>query len=245
LFIKTNIILNIFELYAYNSCNDNTWKETGKYIYETYKDNCCCCCSDICESSSSNYSSSKTSPVNNNTDNNTNTISNNKTITTITTENYIINLKNYVSIENYKYLKEYVEKGKKILIALIEFYKEMEFEGFKTKENISNEIISIIVIVAKYTKDKGDNIAKICLESTDDDAKWLLLYYLFPLIISVIKLKIEKGIYKKSFYVVTTNQINTLTTLERRIETDVNGNIHQTFRIQQQIYQTNLVKIIS
>ena len=65
----------------------------------------------------------------------------------------------------------------------------MEFDGFKTKERISNEIISIIVIVAEYTKDKGDKIAKICLETKDDDAKWLLLYYLFPLIISVIKLK--------------------------------------------------------
>lgn len=180
-----NIILNLFELFAYNYCKYNTWKETGNYICDISKEYCCCCCCcDICESSSNNYSRPKTFSDKNNTIN-----SNNKTITTITTENYIINLKKYVSIENYKYLKEYVEKGKKILIELIEFYKEMEFDGFKTKERISNEIISIIVIVAEYTKDKGDNIAKICLETKDDDAKWLLLYYLFPLIISVIKLK--------------------------------------------------------
>ena len=83
------------------------------------------------------------------------------------------------------------------MIKLISFYLEMRFVGLTTEESISNEIAGIVVGVAKILSDVfDDRIAKACLELGTEEHIMLLMHYAFPLIISVIKLKIEKGIYR-------------------------------------------------
>ena len=155
-----------------------------------------------------------------------------------------IRLKQVVSYEIYKNLNLYIEKWKKILEELVKFYVEMDFIGYRTKDSITNEITNIITLLAKFLKYKGDNVIKICSDSDDKNVIWLLLVYLFPYIILVIKLKIEKGIYKRINYVVLTSQVRILTQLERRVERDINGNIKETFRFRQNVSQESLVRLI-
>lgn len=157
---------------------------------------------------------------------------------------FTVRLKEVLSIEVYSKLRDYIEKGKKILAELVIFYHEMNFIGLTTKESISKEIVNIIVQLAGLLKYKGDKIIDICLESKEDDAMWLLLCYLFPYIILVIKLKIEKGIYRRISYVQVTSQVRLLVQLEKRVERDINGNIVQTFRFRQNISQSTLLNII-
>ena len=59
----------------------------------------------------------------------------------------------------------------------------------------------------------------------------------------VIKLKIEKGIYRKCQRT-TDDQIVVLTQLEKRIETDENGNVRQTFRIRQQVSKASIENLL-
>ena len=157
---------------------------------------------------------------------------------------FTVRLKEVLSYEVYSKLRDYIEKGKKILAELVIFYHEMNFIGLTTKESISKEIVNIIVQLAGLLKYKGDKIIDICLESKEDDAMWLLLCYLFPFIILVIKLKIEKGIYRRVSYVQVTSQVRLLVQLEKRVERDINGNIIQTFRFRQNISQSTLLNII-
>lgn len=129
---------------------------------------------------------------------------------------------------------------------LIAFYLEMRFDSLTTEESISNEIASIIVGVAKILSDVfDDRVAKVCLELGTEDHIMLLMHYAFPLIISVIKLKIEKRIYRKSVNVVHVNVIQMLTQVQRRIELDDQDNIRINFRINRQINQNSFVGLLN
>ena len=162
------------------------------------------------------------------------------------TNERIILLFNILPREVYENLKSFIEQGKEKMNKLIAFYLEMRFDSLTTEESISNEIASIIVGVAKILSDVfDDRVAKVCLELGTEDHIMLLMHYAFPLIISVIKLKIEKRIYRRSVNVVHVNVIQMLTQVQRRIELDEQGNIRINFRINRQINQNSFVGLLN
>lgn len=163
---------------------------------------------------------------------------------TIRQSQSIIRLRSVLSSTIYLNLNYYAERGKAMLVDLIGFYLDMYFDGFTNTETITKEITNNITILASFLVSSGDEVAKICLESNEEDAICLLLYYLFPFIISLIKIKIEKGIYQRTYPVATVNQIRILTQLERRIEIDERGNITESFRYRKQISQTTLNNLL-
>ena len=63
--------------------------------------------------------------------------------------------------------------------------------------------------------------------------------------VEVIKLKIEKGIYKRSLNITNINMIQTLYSIERTIEQDEQGNIKISFRINREINQASLMGILN
>lgn len=132
------------------------------------------------------------------------------------------------------------------MIKLISFYLEMRFDGLTAEDSISREIASIIVGVARILSEVfNDRIASICLELGSDDHIMILMHYAFPFIISVIKLKIEKGIYRRTINVAHVNVIQSLTQVQRRIELDEQGNIRISFRINRQINQNSFIGLLN
>ena len=121
----------------------------------------------------------------------------------------------------------------------------MQFIGFTSDESIRKEITHIVVLVSVLLSEVfQDQVAKVCLQSQSEDNVMLLMHYTFPLIIEVIKLKIEKGIYRRS-NVVTVNLVQILTQVEQRIITDERGNIKLTFRVSRQVNQASLARLIN
>ena len=158
-----------------------------------------------------------------------------------------VRLRNVLSDEVYSQIRRLIEEGEKKLLALIDFYEQMKFDGITSGDQIIEEITKILIFLTAVQKGLGDEIPNICLEyfteNNDNDACCLLIQYLFPLIILAIKVKIEKGIYKKSTIVVK-QQILILTHLERRIESDENGNLRQAFRFRQQVSQSSIANLL-
>ena len=106
----------------------------------------------------------------------------------------------------------------------------MNFEGLSEKDAIISEINNIISQLSKLLIKKGDEVAKICFYSfREDESVYFLLQYLFTLLVVVIKLIKEKGIYR-IYQKENSEQIMILTQLERTIERDENENVRQTFR---------------
>ena len=73
----------------------------------------------------------------------------------------------------------------------------------------------------------------------------LLLHYIFPFIVAVIKMKIEKGLYKRSSDYSQINIVQVLTKIERKIELDEQGNIKLSFRISKQVNQISLERFLN
>ena len=162
------------------------------------------------------------------------------------TNNRILLLSNVLPREVYENLKSFIQQGKEKMIKLISFYLEMSFDGLTAEDSISREIASIIVGVARILSEVfNDRIASICLELGSDDHIMLLMHYAFPFIISVIKLKIEKGIYRRTINVAHVNVIQSLTQVQRRIELDEQGNIRISFRINRQINQNSFIGLLN
>ena len=157
---------------------------------------------------------------------------------------YIASLRRVLSNEAYSNLKASIEKGQLLMLALVKFYEEMRFEGFTEEKTISEEITGIIAILSSLLDKMGDPVAHILIEFCEDnDALALLVQYIFPLIIRVIKLNIERGKYRR-FQRTINEQIVVLTQLERRVERDENGNVTQTFRFRQQVSQASLANLL-
>ena len=111
------------------------------------------------------------------------------------TTNRVILLSNILPERVYQNIKTFIELGKAKLLALAAFYIEMQFDGLTDKERIIEEISGIVVMVGKVLGDVfDDKIAKALLESGSEDHLMLLLHYIFPFIVAVIKSKIEKGL---------------------------------------------------
>lgn len=156
----------------------------------------------------------------------------------------IVSLKRVLSYEMFSKIKKIIERGKLILLQLKSFYLQMNFIGLSTEDDINKEIATLVFLIGEYLKGQGNEIARICIDNyNDEDAIWILLEYLFPLIVSIIKLKIELGLYKRIEGTIT-RQVSVLIELERRIERDENGSLKQTFRYRQQISQSTLVNLL-
>jgi len=205
-----------------------------------------------CEKTYTNNSSSYTPTArviytNTNTNNyQTNTVSTTRTnvIMVKKEKKYIISLQRVLSNEVYSNLKANIEKGQIILLALIKYFEDMKFEGLTDEESIMEEIARIVNLLSILLHAAGDEVTKICIAYIhDDDALALLIQYLFPLILRVIKLKIEKGVYRRSIRT-TSEQIIFLTRIEQTIERDENGNIRQTLRFRQQVSNASLINLL-
>ena len=158
---------------------------------------------------------------------------------------YLIELEGVVPHEVYANLNLYVEKGKKILEELIKFYSDMNYIGYQERKYIIDEIICIISKLVNIIKYLNDDITKICINSENKEALWLLLVYLFPHVIQVIKIKIEKSMYVRISYVSITNQEKLLNQLEKRVEKDIIGNAKYNFRFKNVITKESIVSALN
>ena len=155
-------------------------------------------------------------------------------------------LSNILPEQIYKNIKSFIELGKVKLLALAAFYIEMQFDGLTDRDSIIEEISGIVVVVGKILGDIfDDKIAKALIESASEDHIMLLLHYIFPFIVAVIRAKIEKGIYKKSSSSSQLNVTQVLTQIERKIELDEQGNIKLSFRISKQVSQVPLERLLN
>ena len=235
-----------------------------QYLITNYLEKCEDCCDSNSRISysypvrevyvpSPRYSSNNNNNISSTSRNNINTNTNNNRTTrevvhirVTNTNNRVILLSNVLPREVYENLKSFIEQGKEKTLKLIQFYAEMRFVGLTTQESITNEIATITAGVAKILSDVfDDRIAKACLELGTEDHIMLLMHYAFPLIILVIKLKIEKGIYRRSVNVAHVNVIQMLTQVQRRIELDEQGNIRISFRINRRINQNSFVGLLN
>jgi hypothetical protein len=186
-----------------------------------------------------------------NDDNNINTTSRNNITTNmennnITTTNRIVLLSNILPEQIYRNIRTFIELGKAKLLILAGFFIEMKFDGLTDRDSIIKEISELVIIVGKILGDVfNDKIAKALLESGSEDSLMLLLHYIFPFVVAVIKSKIEKGIYKKSADLSQANFVQVLTQIERKIELDEQGNIKLSFRISKQVSQVPLERLLS
>jgi len=182
---------------------------------------------------------------------NTNTTSRNYITTNtennnITTTNRVVLLSNILPEQIYRNIKSFIELGKAKLLVLAGFFIEMKFDGLTDRDSIINEISELVIMVGKILADVlNDKIAKALLESGSEDSIMLLLHYIFPFVVAVIKAKIEKGVYKRSEDLSQTNFVQVLTQIERKIELDEQGNIKLSFRISKQVSQVPLERLLN
>lgn len=164
--------------------------------------------------------------------------------------NMISSLRSIVSNEVYSNLNTYISTGKLLFIDYIKFYKEMKFDGLTSYEEIKKETFGIVMGLCDLLKEEGNQISETLIrlmllnDTKDLSYFYLLILYLYPLIFLVIKLKINEGIYKRSYPIVITNVLTVLEQLESHFERDINGNIRQTFRYTRQINKATLLRCI-
>ena len=140
----------------------------------------------------------------------------------------------------YENLNLFIDLGKQKLIALVKFYQEMQFVGFTSDEIIKNEITNIAKIVSILLSEGfEDPITKVLFKTKSDESIMLLIHYTFPLIIKVIKLKLEKGIYRRD-NVEKVNIVKVLTQLEQNIIREEQGNKKLFFRFSRHVNRTFL-----
>ena len=159
-----------------------------------------------------------------------------------------VTIRRIVPNEVYSQINKYKDAGKILFLNIVKFYEVQKFDGLTSVENITKEILDIIIKLCEITTDIGDEtpakIVGLYLLQRDEDYLFLLVLYLFPLIMMIIKIKIELGIYKKSYQIVTNNVIIVLEQLERNVESDIDGNLRETFRYRRQINRNILINLI-
>ena len=162
------------------------------------------------------------------------------------TTNRVILLSNILPEQVYRNIKSFIELGKAKLIMLTGFFIEMKFDGLTDQDSIINEISLLVVMVGKILSEVfDDRIVKALIDSGSEDHIMLLLHYIFPFIVAVIKMKIEKGLYKRSPDLSQINLVQVLTKIERKVELDEQGNIQLSFRISKQVNQIPLEKLLN
>ena len=162
------------------------------------------------------------------------------------TTNRVILLSNILPEQVYRNIKSFIELGKAKLIMLTGFFIEMKFDGLTDQDSIINEISLLVVMVGKILSEVfDDRIVKALIDSGSEDHIMLLLHYIFPFIVAVIKMKIEKGLYKRSPDLSQINLVQVLTRIERKVELDEQGNIQLSFRISKQVNQIPLERLLN
>ena len=195
-------------------------------------------------SESNSYTSGSSGSVKSVSQDSDNKQSSTREVAVFTRKLYLIELEGVVPHEVYVNLNLYVEKGKKILEELIKFYSDMNYIRYQDKKNITDEIISIISKLVNVIKYHSDKIIKICINSENKEALWLLLVYLFPHVIQVIKIKIENAMYVRISYVSVINQERLLNQLEKRVENNIIGNARNNFRFKNVITKESIVSAL-
>ena len=167
-------------------------------------------------------------------------------VRTINVINENLSLSSILPPQIYEKIKFFSEQGEAKVKALIEFFIDMKFDGLISDESITKEIADIICSVGRILSNIfGDRVARACLAAGTWEHLMILMHYAFPLVITMIKLKIEKGIYKRTYVNTQMNLIQVLTQVERRIIQDEQGNIRVSFRLTRQVNQSILTGLLN
>ena len=156
---------------------------------------------------------------------------------------YVTLLRRVLPDEVISDLDSYIEKGKLRYEKLGHYFLEMEFEGFGEYEVVVSELTNLFHTINRLLLQMKEKVVVILIDNFEEEGAFhLLLQYLLPIIIKVIKLRIEKGKYR-NYERTKDEQIAALNQIEKEFETDGNGDVRKAFRIDQQVV-TELAKIL-
>ena len=135
-------------------------------------------------------------------------------------------IKQYIDVSIYEALIKGIfdKRAEEHLIQIFKFYKNQQFDDLCDDDNIKKEMINVILFIVAVLHYQKDELM-IHLSKDIEKNFSILFEYSLPLILIVIKLKIEKGYYKKSYVVVTTIETQFFVTMEREIERNDEGDI--------------------
>ena len=158
---------------------------------------------------------------------------------------YVTALRRVLPDDVFPHLDEYIEKGKLMMAKLVKYLFDMQFEGLTEIKVIQSELTDILARLMYLLKNMKDQIAIICEKNEDKEEAPLdfLIQYLFPLIVKVIRLRIQNGKYKNSQRA-KSEQITILNLLEKTIDLDENGNVTNGYRINRQVVESDLAYVI-
>lgn len=158
---------------------------------------------------------------------------------------YVTALRRVLPDDVFPHLDEYIEKGKLMMAKLVKYLFDMQFEGLTEIKVIQSELTDILARLMYLLKNMKDQIAIICEKNEDKEEAPLdfLIQYLFPLIVKVIRLRIQNGKYKNSQRP-KSEQITILNLLEKTIDLDENGNVTNGYRINRQVVESDLTYAI-
>ena len=158
---------------------------------------------------------------------------------------YVTALRRVLPEDVFPHLDEYIEKGKLMMAKLVKYLFDMQFEGLTEIKVIQSELTDILARLMYLLKNMKDQIAIICEKNEDKEEAPLnfLIQYLFPLIIKVIRLRIQNWKYKNSQRA-KSEQIIILNLLEKTIDLDENGNVTNGYRINRQVVESYLAYVI-
>lgn len=149
----------------------------------------------------------------------------------------------YLTIQIYNALIEgiYEERGKIHYRKIVDFFKSQQYDGLMEENEIEREIFNIICFLSiklstrdKIVKSYSNNLTK---------NKFILCEYLLELILALIKLNIQKGIYKRTYYIIHKTTVENRFFVEMNMEIQRDNNqdrvkYHGVFRCRNNINET-------
>ncbi len=162
-------------------------------------------------------------------------------------------IRQYIDIPIYEALIKGIfdKRANDHLIQIILFYKNQQFDGLCDDDSIKKEIIDIIIFIVAVLHYQNDKLMIILSKDIKNNFS-ILFEYSLPLILTVIKLKLENGFYKKRYVVVKKIETQFFLSMEREIEKNDKGDItsyKSVFRCRKvsnetiQVLRTNLQSI--
>jgi len=128
-------------------------------------------------------------------------------------------IKQYINNDIYEAIIKGIfdKRAEEHLNQILMFYKYQKFDGLYDDDNIVKEILNIILFIVAVLHYQDDKL--MINLSKDIEKNFLILFeYSLPLILSVIKLKIEKGYYKKSYITIGEAKTDFFIIMEKEIE---------------------------
>ena len=159
---------------------------------------------------------------------------------------YEATLRKVVPKDVFSHLDELIKKGELMTAKLVKFLFDMQFEGLTEIKVIQTEITDIFVRLMYLLKNTKDEIAIICEKNEDKENAPLnfLIQYLFPLIVKVIRLRIQNGKYKNGKGT-KNEQIMTLNILEQTIDIDENAIFTDGYRVSDQVVDSDMAYVVA